>query len=288
VPLPENIGQVAALNKGLEMIDTPLVARMDADDISMPRRFERQVEFMATHPEIGICGTNAIAFEGERRTKWRKPKNPADVKARLLFGCCLVHPSVMMRQTLLNFHHLRYNEEIGFSEDWELWIRASALFKLANIPEFLIRYRIHPQSVSKKNLEFQKKVDEKLIMQLLEPLGLSQHPLQAIHKEIAQVTTFNAIGRGRDFLIHVRKWVKELNKANQQAHIYREKSLLCETKRILFMILNLNPEHTALGFKLFFKEYLFLYLGLFTSLRFILKMLLFSLKGKTGVEGSES
>jgi len=192
IELPKDIGQVAALNKGLDMIETPLVARMDADDISLPRRFERQVAFMERHPEIGVCGTYAVAFEGEKQVRWKKPCRPGDVKARLLFGCCLAHPSVMLRKKLFDKFQLRYDEEIGFSEDWELWLRASRHFPLANIPEYLLKYRIHTSSVSSRYFDERQKVDEQLVKKALAPLGLDDHPLHGIHKEIALATTFNA------------------------------------------------------------------------------------------------
>ena len=70
VALPENIGQIPALNKGLDMIDTTYVARMDADDISLPRRFERQIAFMESHPFVGVCGTYVITFRGKKENRY--------------------------------------------------------------------------------------------------------------------------------------------------------------------------------------------------------------------------
>lgn len=277
IALPEDIGQVAALNKGLDMIQTPLVARMDADDISMPRRFERQVAFMEKHPEIGVCGTYAVAFEGEKHIRWQKPCSPGDVKARLLFGCCLAHPSVMLRKELFDTHQLRYDEEIGFSEDWELWLRASRHFPLANIPEYLLKYRIHTSSVSSRYFDERQKVDEQLIKKALEPLGLDTHPLQGIHKEIALATTFNAGNRDPEFISRVREWFRELAAANRKIGIYNQKALQKAMNGRLFLVLNLNPQLIGLALKVFFKERLFLYSGFLSSVKFMAKVILFSL-----------
>lgn len=277
IELPEDIGQVAALNKGLDMIETPLVARMDADDISMPRRFERQVAFMERHPEIGVCGTYAVAFEGEKQVRWQKPCRPDDVKARLLFGCCLAHPSVMLRKELFDKYRLRYDEKIGFSEDWELWLRASRHFPLANIPEYLLKYRIHTSSVSSRYFDERQKVDERLLEKALEPLGLDDHPLHGIHKEIALATTFNAKGRDAEFISRVREWFRELAAANRETGIYNQRSLQKAMNGRLFLVLNLNPQLKGLVLKIFLKERLFLYTGFLSSIKFLVKVILLSL-----------
>ena len=278
--LPKNIGQVAALNKGLDMIDTPFVARMDADDISLPERFQRQITFMERHPETGICGTFAVAFTTGNRSpkpikenKWEKPCSPQDIKARLLFGCCMVHPSVIMRKNLLDKYNLRYNEQIGFSEDWDLWLRASQHFPLANIPEYLLRYRIHGGSVSSRNVEPQKKVDEQLIQKTLEPLGLADHPLHHIHKEIALATTYNARNREPEFILQVLQWFREISTANQKTHIYDDQALQKAMRGRLLIILKANARLRGLVLKIFFKERLYHESRFIATLKFLAKVL---------------
>lgn len=270
--LPENIGQVGALNKGLDMIDTPLVARMDADDISLPTRLERQMMFMEQHPEIGICGTFAVAFNGGKETKWAKPCAPDEVKARLLFGCCMVHPSVMMRKDWLDKYELRYNEAIGFSEDWDLWLRAVEHFPLANIPEYLLRYRIHGDSVSSKNVEPQKKVDEQLINRALKNLGLAGHPLHEIHKEISLATTYNARNRDAAFIGRVREWFDVLTAANAEKKLYDNAALQKAMRGRLFIILRANAHLKSLVLKLFLKEHLYKEAGVWASLKLVKKL----------------
>lgn len=277
VALPENIGQVAALNKGLDMIDTPLVARMDADDISMPRRLERQMEFMNNHPEVGICGTYAVAFTGKQETQWPKPCSPDDIKARLLFGCCLVHPSVMMRKSLLDRYHLRYNEQIGFSEDWDLWQRASRHFALANIPVYLLDYRIHEHSVSRQNMEAQRSVDKRLIQRELESLGLNHHPFKVVQENIVLDPSFHPENNNPDFLDSILEWFRELEAANRRTGIYKEKSLRKAMRKSLFTVLKLNAQLKSAVLKVFFKESLFLYAGFVPSAKFVAKVFRFSL-----------
>ncbi len=273
VALPENIGQIPALNKGLDMIDTPLVARMDADDISLPRRFERQVAFMESHPEVGVCGTYAAAFNGKKETLWKHPVHHADIKVRLLFECCLVHPSVMIRKDLFDKYELRYNEQIGHSEDWELWQRSGRLFNLANIPEVLVRYRVHGQSVSRQTLNRQQAAAEMLDNSSLRFLELSHHPLRTVHRDVA-FETFNAKNREPEFIDNVVEWFQELRNANYSRRIYDKHALNRFLKKRLFVVLTNNTRYRGKVFKTFFKEKLYRYIPLTWSLKFMVKVLL--------------
>lgn len=137
---PRNLGLTATLNAGLAQGKGEYIARMDADDISLPERFARQVAFLDANPQIGIVGVWAEAF-GDARFKIPHPADAETIRAKLLFDSALVHPAVLMRRTFLDAHSLRY-EPLGHFEDYELWQRAARLFPLANIPETLFRYRV--------------------------------------------------------------------------------------------------------------------------------------------------
>jgi len=137
---PQNLGLTVTLNRGLEMARGEYVARMDADDISLPERLARQVAFLDSHPEIGIVGVWAEAF-GDARFKIPHPTDAETIRAKLLFDSALVHPAVLMRRDFLDAHSLRY-PPLGHFEDYALWQQAARLFPLANIPETLFRYRV--------------------------------------------------------------------------------------------------------------------------------------------------
>jgi glycosyltransferase involved in cell wall biosynthesis len=281
VALPENIGQVAALNKGLEMIDTPLVARMDADDISLPRRFERQVAFMNAHPQVGVCGSFGRVFlqQNEKKSKSRKdikyrwPTQHEDIKVKLLFECCLPHPIVMIRKTFFDRYGLRYNEEIGHSFDWELWQRAGDHFELANLPEFHLRYRFHPENESKKTTHLQEAAALKLDNRSLQRLELHGHPLRQVHRDVA-FETFNVKNRGPGFLNQVVQWFMELENANKKHGIYSEEALHRFLRKRLFVVLHYNTAHPKLILELFFKERLYRDVGVFRSIKFLVKVFL--------------
>jgi len=145
----ENRGLIPSLNRALHEAQGAYVARMDGDDISRPKRLEKQVRFLDSSPEIGIVGTRVdqMDAEGESNGEWNLPTDPDLVAWQLLFHNCLCHPSVMMRRSLL--------EELGgyaswaaHAEDYELWTRAIFESRLANLPEKLHRLRRHGDSIT--------------------------------------------------------------------------------------------------------------------------------------------
>ena len=152
---PENTGYVKHLNHGLEMAKGKYIARMDADDISMPDRFQKQVEFLDRHEEVAVCGT-FIEFIGSKKGLVDFPIVHCDIITHfLLHGNGMAHPSVMMRKSILNAYSISYNRSLEPAEDYDLWNRISAYGQLHNIPEILLQYRVHDanESVLKKDIQ---------------------------------------------------------------------------------------------------------------------------------------
>jgi glycosyltransferase involved in cell wall biosynthesis len=152
-----NQGLIASLNRGCRMAKGRYIARMDADDISLPSRFEKQFGFMEAHPEIGVLGT-WIQDVDERRQpiiEWPVPSDPVVVRWFLFFGNCIAHPSVMLRRDLLERMGY-YRPDALHVEDYDLWIRAAEVTALANLPEVLVQYRVSAGSVSGRNDQVQR------------------------------------------------------------------------------------------------------------------------------------
>lgn len=145
----ENRGIVATLNEGLELARGEFVARMDADDLAMPERFERQVDFMRRYPLLAACGT-AVMFidpDGEPIAPKANMKLQAqDVDAALMRGeWPVVHPSIMMRTQRVRA--IGGYREYATWEDHDLFLRLGEAGGMANIPEILLKYRLHLQSI---------------------------------------------------------------------------------------------------------------------------------------------
>ena len=139
------------LNHGLELARGEFIARMDADDICTPRRFERQIYFLDRHPEIGICGGWVRLFGGAASVTRKYPVSPDAVEAFRHFNCPFSHPSVMLRRGLLEANGLRYDSKATAVEDFELWTRLLKFTRGANLPEVLLDYRLHKASVTSQN-----------------------------------------------------------------------------------------------------------------------------------------
>ena len=138
------LGFTASLNKGLALARGKYIARMDPDDVSVPKRLEIQYHFMEKCPHILMCGGNARLILNDRLTwhYWRYLKKADQIRVSTLFTCEFIHPSIMFNSALLKKANLTYNENIK-TEDYELWSRCVYLYDIANVGKVLIYYRIH-------------------------------------------------------------------------------------------------------------------------------------------------
>jgi glycosyltransferase involved in cell wall biosynthesis len=143
-------GIVLALNAALERARGEFVARMDADDVAEPSRLERQVDFLRRHPEVGVLGT-ALRFVDDRERSLGISRVVADdlsIRWMCLLACPFMHPSVMLRRSVLAEHRLSYAETARAAEDYELWVRMLRCTQGANLRAPLVRHRLHRGSLS--------------------------------------------------------------------------------------------------------------------------------------------
>ena len=149
----KNLGIAATLNRGLALAKGQYIARMDADDISLPRRLEKQTAYLDAHPDIAVLGTNVETFDekGPLRTGW-SATDPKQMNVDLFFSCGLAHPSVMMRKSVIDALG-GYDPAFEGLEDYELWCRVSKNHGVTTLPEVLFRYRIHGGQVTKNPSE---------------------------------------------------------------------------------------------------------------------------------------
>lgn len=139
----ENLGLTASLNRGIEQVCNPIIARMDSDDIAHPRRFERQARFLRQHPDIDIVGGSIKEFNDEGRNLATRhyPLTHNAVLHSIHRASPLAHPAVMMRSTIFQ-RGLRYDERYRTSQDIALWFDAiCAGFRIANIPDTVLYFR---------------------------------------------------------------------------------------------------------------------------------------------------
>lgn len=151
-----NGGIVSALNHGLSACRAPLIARMDADDLCISTRLERQVAFMRSNPDVAVVGTafQLMSETGKLGLAIRHPEASKDIKIGLRSGNCLGHPTVMMRREAI-LSAGGYRELLRHAEDYDLWTRVCERHEIANIPEILLYYRIHGRQISWSEAESQ-------------------------------------------------------------------------------------------------------------------------------------
>ncbi len=181
-----NTGYVKHLNDGLELAKGKYIARMDADDISRPDRFQKQVDFLDGHEEVGVCGTY-IEFVGTKKGVVDFPIAHRDIITHfLLHGNGMAHPSVMLRKSVLDQHDILYNRALEPAEDYDLWDRISIHAQLYNMPEVMLHYRVHDtnESVVKKDKQdlAVRSIREKIISRWIDNkagrvLGMLSHSL---------------------------------------------------------------------------------------------------------------
>ncbi len=141
-----NRGLVYTLNFGINAAKGEYIARMDADDISEPTRFERQIEVFTNDPEIGLCGTWAKIIGSIKRL--HVEINHEKIRCKLIFKNQFIHSSIMFNREQFLSKSLIYKKENYPAEDYALWIDSSYKIKMVNIPEYLIKYRVHASQIS--------------------------------------------------------------------------------------------------------------------------------------------
>jgi glycosyltransferase involved in cell wall biosynthesis len=156
LPLMRGSGLVDALNFGLENVTGVFVARLDADDVAVPDRVEKQLRFLAAHPDVAVVGSavELIGRDGATVGRIDQPPDPRGVDARLLQGNVLAHSAVMMRRVCIEAAG-GYRATFAHAEDYDLWLRIAERHGLANIQEPLTRYRVHADQVSAMHIEAQ-------------------------------------------------------------------------------------------------------------------------------------
>ena len=149
---PDNVGLAENLNRGLDLIDTELVARMDGDDIVEPDWLETGINVLDTHPEVGICSFG-FQFFGAKTSLVRFPEHHEDSKAQMLFGCTVIVP--VFRKSVFTDNHLHYSTEAFPAEDYMMWANAYRVTQIYNVQRTLFHYRTHPTQISTARREAQ-------------------------------------------------------------------------------------------------------------------------------------
>ena len=164
----KNQGLIAVLNQGMGMARGGYIARMDADDISMPERFRKQIEYLDANPDVVVLGTSYREF-GCSKNHLYKMEGKLGLYD-IIKVCKIKHPTTMLRKSVFDKYNLRYYPDYEACEDYELWLRVMRYGAIANLPDMLLKYRWHDDNISvrQKQLQFNntRRVQESALTRL--------------------------------------------------------------------------------------------------------------------------
>lgn len=142
-----------AVNAVLKKLKGKYYARMDADDISYPQRIEKQVEYMEKHPEVILCGTQGKIINEYNEIVGNKdfPCRHEEIYNNYFIFHPVLHPSIMVRLSMIPDKSKIYEEKMGVNDDYYTFFKLLQFGKFANLPEYLVGYRLHGNNLSLKS-----------------------------------------------------------------------------------------------------------------------------------------
>lgn len=239
-----NLGLPRSLNLALERVDSPLVARMDADDRCHPERFARQIAFLEANPEIGLLGTAATlllengssAFHGEVT----HPFEPEEIKAVTLFSAALVHPSIMVNLEAFDRRLFFFRPEFVPASDYECWVRLlSQGVRFACLRERLLFYRHHEAQISRTARPLQQNTGDAIRLRALELAGIVPTAAEfALHRLVSE-RDHQALAAAFPRLVD---WFRRILAVNAEGGYYQQEAL----RRVLLRRLEHIVEKAAM------------------------------------------
>jgi len=146
-------GPGGAANMALPYTRGQFIARMDSDDISLPDRFEKQVAYLQANPAVIAVGGQCQLIDSQNNLIGEKlfPTNPAQVEEMMFYYYPIQQPSVMINTDKLPNDFVWYNEDVESAEEHELLFKFFQYGKVTNLPDTVLKYRIHNNNVSRKH-----------------------------------------------------------------------------------------------------------------------------------------
>lgn len=239
-----NQGIIATRNQGLDLANGKYIANMDADDICLPGRFEKQLNFLEKNPDVAILATKLVLVDpsGSEIGIWPEDNgcvSEADIRATLPIINCIGQPTIVMRTSIIR--SIGYNKRFKHNEDWGLWLHVlSEGYRIAKLNEVLLKYRQHPKSttVQANSLGVDKKILSFKFNYLNYKLGsgkfrgTDKKVLSSFARELLRfciktvssriygfIARFAKVNKG-DFLRQFRQAKRQLNRTGRSGHLY--------------------------------------------------------------------
>lgn len=217
----ENKGISYSLNKGVEVAKGKYIARMDADDIALPNRLEMQLSFLEKNPTVDLigCSVEWIDELGKSQSVDVRNYNHEMIECLLVFTCPLYHPTIIGKKSV--FTTFGYNSTYDGMEDWELWTRMVRQYKIINIPEVLLKYRLHESNASKiKQPSKTQKLSQLLGKQLNHYLHINDFKSINIHTATCTDTISTSIVQSD--ITNSKIWLSNLIDLNDKESFFND------------------------------------------------------------------
>jgi Glycosyltransferases involved in cell wall biogenesis len=168
-----NLGNYPSRNIGIKISAGEFICVMDADDLALPYRLERQIHFMMNNPDVGICSTwfRRFGFGGNIPVSY--PSDEEWLKIKFIENNYCLHPGLCIRRRLFpDEESLLYNEDYRYASDYDFVSRNLKRFRICNIPEILMEYRVHPTQISSLKFAEQQKYADQIRIDYLANINL--------------------------------------------------------------------------------------------------------------------
>ena len=236
----KNIGQSKTLNKGLSLARGEYIAIMDQDDISIFDRLKKQLKFMEENSEIDVCGS-WVQLIGDYDEILELETESEKIKINLSTNRNIAHPAVMMRKSTLLKYNFNYDPNLTIANDYDMWVKMFEYCSFANLPEPLIKYRVHQNQFSTKNLNKNISETNKVLKRLLKKIGLEVNDTSLIiYKKVFYGYDIDTLSVSEVF-----KYLRELRSSNLHNKIF-EPYIFNEFLRLKWRRFMLSNNHKLL------------------------------------------
>ena len=184
----KNMGISETRNRLVDLAKGEFLAVHDHDDVSLPDRFEKQVAYLDAHREIGVLGTAHIEIPKNKVVM--HPLTNDEIEERLMYDCPLIHPSVMMRKSVLTETGVRYDKDYFPTEDYNLYLHLIGKTRFANLPEVLFKYRKHDSNTTNKETKHIREIERRVFAYLETEHQELWRRAQANHVRVTKVRVF--------------------------------------------------------------------------------------------------
>lgn len=201
-----NLGNYPSRNRGLKIARGEYIFVMDADDLAFPHRIERQLFYMLNHPDVGIISTSFQRFGVGNNAVVNYPFDYDSLKIHFLENNYCLHPGLCIRSQFFSKQDsLLYNEQYQYASDYDFISRNFRNFKICNIPEVLVEYRVHEDQITSSKYPEQQEYADEIRINYLSNIDLFPHKIE---KEIHLSLMKHSFSR----VFHIRDYLRWSNK----------------------------------------------------------------------------